>query len=120
MPTIKSVVAGLAISTALAGGIVGLGAATTMTTANAAVAQTTIAGFQAHCGGGCGWRRCGCGGGCHRGCHHRREHFRVRVITNNHNTNIVRGNNDQRQAQRQFQWDREDAAERAALAEGGL
>ena len=56
MPKSKSVLAGLAISTALAGGIVGLSAATTATAANASVAQAAI-GFQLGCGGGCGWRR---------------------------------------------------------------
>ncbi|WP_326825554.1 hypothetical protein [Streptosporangium sp. NBC_01756] len=103
MPMFKSVFAGLAISTALAGGIVSLGAATTMTTANAAVAQTTIVGFQT-CGGGCG----GGWGGCRR--EHRCENhrFRLRIHTNNDNRNIVRGDNDQAQAERQFQWNRHD------------
>ncbi|MFF0306623.1 hypothetical protein ACFYSC_04305 [Streptosporangium sp. NPDC004379] len=107
MPKFKSVFAGVAVSTALAGGIVSLGAATTATAANAAVAQTTVAGFQTcgGCGGGCGWRRCGCGGGCGRRCSHNR--FRLRVITVNNNHNNVRGDNLQAQRQRQFQEDRD-------------
>ncbi|WP_433350520.1 hypothetical protein ACQP25_40770 [Microtetraspora malaysiensis] len=51
MPKFKSVIAGLAISTAMTGGAVALGATTTATTANAAVVQ---AGWG---GGGGGWGR---------------------------------------------------------------
>ncbi|WP_406312123.1 hypothetical protein OHA77_26210 [Streptosporangium sp. NBC_01639] len=110
MPMFKSVFAGLAISTALAGGVVGLGAATTMTAANAAVAQTTIVGFQTHCGGGCG-------GGHDR--RYERRHFRLRIFTNNRNHNDVRGDNDQAQAQRQFQWDRREDGRRGGGGGGG-
>ncbi|GAA4230083.1 hypothetical protein FHR32_001717 [Streptosporangium album] len=123
MPMFKSVFAGLAISTALAGGIVSLGAATTMTTANAAVAQTTIGAFQT-CGG-CGG---GCGGGCNRDRRFERRHFRLRIFTNNRNHNDVRGDNDQAQAQREFQWNRRNENRRnerdqqgpAAPPAGGL
>ncbi|MGI5492406.1 hypothetical protein [Microtetraspora malaysiensis] len=51
MPKFKTVIAGLAISTAMTGGAVALGATTTATTANAAVVQ---AGWG---GGGGGWGR---------------------------------------------------------------
>ncbi|MFJ2028962.1 hypothetical protein [Streptosporangium sp. NPDC087985] len=120
MLKLKSVFAGLAVSTAMAGGIVGLGAATTATAANAGVAPTAV-GFSAWggCGGGCGRR---CGGGC-GGWGGRREHhrIRVRIVNNNRNTNIVSGGNSNGQSQRNRQFlfdDREDGAERAALAEG--
>ena len=96
MPNFKGVLAGLAISTALAGGIVSLGAATTTATAGA---STVTAGASViNCGGGgCGWRR-GC---CHRSCchqppanrhhqschssHHRR--FKLNVNINNNTVN---------------------------------
>ncbi|MEU9834437.1 hypothetical protein AB0D67_23155 [Streptosporangium sp. NPDC048047] len=97
----KTVLAGVAISTALTGGIVSLGAATTA--AGATVAQTTVAGFQT-CGGcgGCGW------GG--RRCSHRR--FRLRVITANNNYNTVHGDNAQAQRERQAQTRRDFEFER--------
>ncbi|GAA4597225.1 hypothetical protein GCM10023194_71450 [Planotetraspora phitsanulokensis] len=87
MPKYKNVIAGLAISTALTGGAVALGAATTTTTASASTA--TIASWG---GGGCGggrgfWRggnRCG-GGGCHRG-FWRCGHNRMRIHNSNHRT----------------------------------
>ncbi|GII28112.1 hypothetical protein [Planotetraspora mira] len=65
MPNFKSLVGALAISTALTGGAVALGAAVTTSTASAA----TVMG----CGGG------GCGGGwgrSHRNSNHNRNHNR--------------------------------------------
>ncbi|GAA1288921.1 hypothetical protein Psi02_18240 [Planotetraspora silvatica] len=85
MPKYKNVIAGLAISTALTGGAVALGAATTTTTASATTVSSWGGGG---CGGGGFWRsghrRCG-GGGCHRGwsrgCHNR---FRSTWRNNEH------------------------------------
>ncbi|GAA3411758.1 hypothetical protein [Streptosporangium vulgare] len=85
MPKFKSVLAGLAISTALTGGVVGLGAATTATSAGAMTTTVTAAAFPT-CGGGCGWRR-GCGRCCGGGWRHHRRHHRIKVIINNHNNN---------------------------------
>ncbi|RBQ18449.1 hypothetical protein DP939_18210 [Spongiactinospora rosea] len=64
MPKVKKIAAALAISTAVTGGVIGLGAATATTTANAGVAVTTQ-GW--NCGGG--HHGHGCGGG-HFGGHH--------------------------------------------------
>ncbi|MEV4016975.1 hypothetical protein AB0J35_41435 [Nonomuraea angiospora] len=61
MPKLKSVIAGLAVSTALTGGVVAAGAATSP--AGAAVQVKSAAPVLAgNCRGG-GWRRCGWGGG---------------------------------------------------------
>ncbi|MBP2707627.1 hypothetical protein JOL79_27980 [Microbispora sp. RL4-1S] len=51
MPTFRNVIAGLAISTALTGGVVCLSAATGASAANAASMCSS-------CGHGDGWRRC--------------------------------------------------------------
>jgi hypothetical protein len=97
MPNIKGVIAGLAISTALAGGIVSLGAAAT--TATAGASTVTAGAVLTHCGGGgCGWRRgCGCR---HHSCHSCRRHhschsshhrrFRLNVNINNNTVNGAR------------------------------
>ncbi|MFF5206166.1 hypothetical protein [Streptosporangium sp. NPDC000396] len=103
MPKFKSVLAGLAISTALAGGIVGLGAATTTTAANASVAQTAAVGFQTW--GGCGChRRCGWGCGCGRRCCGR-GHQRVKVRVVNVNNNILRNVQKQEEKHHDSEWD---------------
>ncbi|MGC5014751.1 hypothetical protein ACLQ2R_28630 [Streptosporangium sp. DT93] len=83
MPKFKSVIAGLAISTALTGGVVGMGAATAVTSAAASATTVTAAAFQAH---GCGWggRRHCCGD------RYRHNHKRFKLIINNNNDN----NND--------------------------
>ncbi|MFG1704053.1 hypothetical protein ACFLIM_12740 [Nonomuraea sp. M3C6] len=87
MPELKSVIAGLAISTALTGGVVGLGAATTAASAAAQVST----GTSVLTGHGCGWRRCGGGG---------RHHNRVRV--NVFNNNVNRNDNINRRHERRF------------------
>ncbi|MGW0588079.1 hypothetical protein [Streptosporangium sp. NPDC002607] len=92
MPEFKSVLAGLAISTALAGGVVAMGAATTVTSANAMTTTVTAAAFPAW-GGGCG------GGGCGRGNRHNfhtRHRERFRVFENNDSFNRNRLHNDTR------------------------
>ncbi|MEU8384201.1 hypothetical protein [Streptosporangium sp. NPDC048865] len=94
MPKFKSVIAGLAISTALTGGVVGMGAATTVTSANAMTTAITSAAYPTW-GGGCGWRR-GCGRCCGGHRHHRRSHHRFRLIINNHNNNDNFLRNDNR------------------------
>ncbi|MEO3872700.1 hypothetical protein ABGB18_28130 [Nonomuraea sp. B12E4] len=78
MPELKSVIAGLAISTAMTGGVVGLGAATT-----AASAATQVgASASMLTGGGCrGWGWCGG----HR--RHHRMHIRLNVFNRNFNQN---------------------------------
>jgi hypothetical protein len=78
MPMFKNVIAGLAISTALTGGAVALGAATTTTTASAATISSWGGGGCG--GGGCGFRR---GFGGHRG-FWRCGHNRFRSTFNNH------------------------------------
>ncbi|GII57006.1 hypothetical protein Pth03_53950 [Planotetraspora thailandica] len=85
MPKYKNIIAGLAISTALTGGAVALGAATTTTTASASTA--TIASWGGGgCGGGGFWRGGNrCGGGCHRG-FFRCGHNRMRIHNSNHRT----------------------------------
>ncbi|MFG1700724.1 hypothetical protein [Nonomuraea sp. NPDC049309] len=94
MPKLKSVIAGLALSTALTGGVVSLGAATTTASADAATTQIT-AGKSVLAGHGCGWRprRCGWGWGWKRWkkWNHRRHHgigrIRIVIINKNHNDN---------------------------------
>ncbi|MGJ6961260.1 hypothetical protein ACSDR0_05060 [Streptosporangium sp. G11] len=98
MPKFKSVIAGLAISTALTGGVVGMGAATTATSAGATTATVTAAAFPT-CGGGCGWRRgcgCRCCGGGHRNHHRHYQRHRIRLIINNYNNNRNELRNDSR------------------------
>ena len=94
MPKLKSVMAGLAISTALTGGVVGLGAAT-----NAASAATQFStGTSVLSWGGChGWGRCGRGW--------RRHHNRQNVRINVHNRNFNRNDhwNDERRHERRSQ-----------------
>ncbi|WP_433219199.1 hypothetical protein [Microtetraspora malaysiensis] len=87
MPKLKSVIAGLAISTAMTGGAVALGAATTTTPASAGVVQVG-------CGGGCGG---GWGGGGWGG----------RGRNRNHNRNWNRNHNRQHQTNRQNQNQRQ-------------
>lgn len=85
MPKFKSVLAGLAISTALSGGVVALGAATTATSASAGTAVTGISSFQTSWGWntcGCFRRRCCRGWGFHC-CRHRSHRRFVIVNTNN-------------------------------------
>ncbi|MEU1391372.1 MULTISPECIES: hypothetical protein [unclassified Nonomuraea] len=96
MPKLKSIFAGLAVSTAMGGGLVGLGAATTATSADAATSAgvVTSTSFQAGCfrrsrcggwgwgnnwggwGGGWGWRR-----------HHNNRVGKVKVTIHNRNFN---------------------------------
>jgi hypothetical protein len=85
MPKLKSVIAGLAISTALTGGVVSAGAATTAASADAKTQVT--AGKSVLTGWGCrAWRRCGWGWG-NRRHHHSRLRLKVKVYNNNYNRN---------------------------------
>ncbi|KAB8191301.1 hypothetical protein FH608_032490 [Nonomuraea phyllanthi] len=84
MPKLKSVMAGLAISTALAGGVVAAGATTTAASASTAQISTGTAVLTG--GHGCGPRRCwGWGGWWRR--HHRNERMDIHVFNRNHNFN---------------------------------
>ncbi|GAA2210016.1 hypothetical protein GCM10009850_054750 [Nonomuraea monospora] len=86
MPKLKSVIAGLAISTALTGGVVSVGAATTLASADAATQVSTGTSVLAgnHCGWG--WRRCGWGWG-NRGHRHHRMRVKIKVYNKNYNRN---------------------------------
>ncbi|WP_329085731.1 MULTISPECIES: hypothetical protein [unclassified Streptosporangium] len=88
MPKFKSVLAGLAISTALTGGVVAMGAATTVTSAGAMTTAVTAGTFATWGGGGC------CGRDRHR--FHHRRHERFRVFHNNDTFNRNRLHNDTR------------------------
>ncbi|MEO3805747.1 hypothetical protein [Nonomuraea sp. B1E8] len=80
MPKLKSAIAGLAISTALTGGVVAVGAATTSFAAGAATQVSTGTSVVA---GGCnGWWRCGW-----RRHHRQKTHVRVKVHNRNRNIN---------------------------------
>ncbi|ACZ91032.1 hypothetical protein Aros01_05791 [Streptosporangium roseum] len=103
MPKFKSVMAGLALSTAMTGGVVGMGAATTATSAGATAgtSTTSIASFQTNFGWascGCNRRwRCGGGWGCHRRHNHwshRRHHQKFNININNNNNNEEDAQND--------------------------
>jgi hypothetical protein len=85
MPEFKSVLAGLAISTALAGGVVAMGAATTVTGANAMTTAVTAGTFTT-------WG----GGGCCRNRDYRRTHHRFRLTLNNDSCNRNRLHNKTR------------------------
>ncbi|MFC5817209.1 hypothetical protein [Nonomuraea harbinensis] len=91
MPKLKSVLAGLALSTAVTGGVVVAGA--TMTTTSAAAATQVSAGTSVltggHCGHRCWWRK-----------HHRKH---VRVIVENFNIN--RNPFEHRRHHRNWGWD---------------
>ncbi|MFI6736868.1 hypothetical protein ACIBI9_28405 [Nonomuraea sp. NPDC050451] len=99
MPKLKSFIAGLAVSSALTGGVVAAGAATSP--AGAAVeVQSAAPVLAGRCNGG-GWRRCGWGGrwgwggrgwgpwaggrGWHR--HNRSPRVRIVIVNQNHNIN---------------------------------
>ncbi|MFF5111758.1 hypothetical protein [Streptosporangium sp. NPDC000509] len=86
MPEFKSVLAGLAISTALAGGVVAMGAATTVTSANAMTTAVTAGTFTTWGGGGC----------CRRDREFRRTHHRFRLTLNNDSCNRNRLHNKTR------------------------
>ncbi|MFI0422555.1 hypothetical protein C1I98_29760 [Spongiactinospora gelatinilytica] len=96
MPKVKKIAAALAISTAVTGGVVGLGAATATTTANAGVAITTQnwgCGGHHGCGGG-HWGGSHCGGG-HWGGHwgghgHHKRWVNRSTVRINHATGHVR------------------------------
>ncbi len=95
MPKFKNVLAAFAISTVLTGGAVGLGAATTVTSASATTVQSGW-GWGNHCG--CHrWRhnRCNNGCGCHKrwGCHKRcgggcHNNWRKRIFVKICNSNV--------------------------------
>ncbi|MGV9376869.1 hypothetical protein ACWDRB_13690 [Nonomuraea sp. NPDC003707] len=92
MPKLKSVMAGLALSTAFSGGVVGVGAA--MSAADAATQVGTATSVLAKgCGGGGGWGRCGWGGGWGGGRwanwrHHRMPRIKIIIINTNRNRNV--------------------------------
>ncbi|MET9243547.1 hypothetical protein [Nonomuraea sp. NPDC003709] len=96
MPKLKSVMAGLALSTAFSGGVVGVGAA--MSAADAATQVGTATSVLAGgCGGGGwgrgGWGRCGWGGGWGGGRwanwrHHRMPRIKIIIINTNRNRNV--------------------------------
>lgn len=64
MPNIKKFVSAIALSTALTGGIVGLGATATVNSASATTSASSAAATT-NCFGGCCFRRC-CGPNGHR------------------------------------------------------
>jgi hypothetical protein len=87
MPKLKSVIAGLALSTAMAGGTLVAGAATT-TTGAAATTTKVGAGTSVLAGHGCfRARRCGWGGWGRRHHRHERKHLRIIIENFNHNRN---------------------------------
>ncbi|MFG1620108.1 hypothetical protein [Nonomuraea wenchangensis] len=96
MPKLRSVIAGLAIGTAMTGGAVAASAATSAASAATQVSTgTTVA-----TGWGCGHRsRCGWGGwgGWRRG-----HHQRTRVNVDNNNFNFNRTFNNRREIDRRF------------------
>jgi hypothetical protein len=94
MPKLKSIIAGLAVSTAMSGAVVGLGAATTASSAGAAtnlssgtstLAWSTCSRFT-RCGGwrSNGWRSNGWRNGWR---HQRFPRIRIIIINRNRNTN---------------------------------
>ncbi|MEU5868747.1 MULTISPECIES: hypothetical protein [unclassified Nonomuraea] len=89
MPKFKSVIAGLAMSTALSGGMIALGAATTATSAEAATnvtaaaTTTTLSGCfrRSWCGGGWGWRN--------NWRRHRLPRIRIIIVNRNRNHDVL-------------------------------
>ncbi|WP_433434169.1 hypothetical protein [Nonomuraea sp. CA-141351] len=92
MPKLKTVMAGLAIGTAMSGGVLALSATTT--SASAGTAEVTT-GTSVLTGGGCGWRRCGGWGWGGRGWGRRNN--RTDVFVNNNNINFNRDHNTHRE-----------------------
>jgi hypothetical protein len=82
MPKLKSIIAGLAVSTALSGGVIGLGAATTATSADAATSITSSASTLTGC-----YRATRCGGGWRYWRHHRLPRIRIIIVNRNKNKN---------------------------------
>ncbi|MFF4194778.1 hypothetical protein [Nonomuraea sp. NPDC001831] len=89
MPKLKSIVAGLAMSTALSGGVIALGAATTTTSAEAATnvttgaTTTTLSGCfrRSWCGGGWGWRN--------NWRRHRLPRIKIIIVNRNRNRDAI-------------------------------
>lgn len=91
MPKLKSLLAGVAISSALSGGMVAVGAMT-----SAANAETGVGTNSSVLAGGCGHRHhCGWGWGGHWRHHHHRQ-GRIRVKLHVHNNNHTNNHNDNR------------------------
>ncbi|MFG2076783.1 hypothetical protein [Nonomuraea maritima] len=85
MPKLKSVIAGLALSTAMTGGAVVAGA--TVTTASASAATQVSTGTSVLTGASCfRARRCG-GWGWRRHTRHNRRHINLIIENFNHNRN---------------------------------
>ncbi|MEQ4716898.1 hypothetical protein [Nonomuraea sp. B19D2] len=94
--TFKNVMAGLAISTALTGGVVAVGATTTAASASTATqisAGTSVLTKVARCHR---WRRCGWGWGRGWRRHHRPQTIRILIHNNNQNFNANRDHRDER------------------------
>ncbi|WP_188192418.1 hypothetical protein [Nonomuraea sp. SYSU D8015] len=105
MPTFKTIVAGLAISTAATGGAVSMGALTTSSAASATTASAaTSAGFLAGCRKNCGW---GWGGGWKSGWggwrHRNHSHHKQRIKIHIHNNNQQSQQQAEKQSQKQDQ-----------------
>ncbi|MEV4016976.1 hypothetical protein AB0J35_41440 [Nonomuraea angiospora] len=95
MPKLKSVMAGLAMSTAFSGGVVGVGAA--MSAAEAATQVGAATSVLAGSCGSWGWRRCGWGGGRWANWrHHRMPRIKIIIINANRNRNVQQRMDDER------------------------
>ncbi|MEQ4716899.1 hypothetical protein ABN273_10965 [Nonomuraea sp. B19D2] len=91
--------AGLAIGTAMSGGVIAAGATTTA--ANAGTAQVSTGAPVLIGGHGCGWRRCGGWGGWWRK-HHRKDRIDIQIFNRNHNFNFKRDHKNDRD------WEKHD------------
>ncbi|MER7213389.1 hypothetical protein [Streptosporangium sp. NPDC000239] len=117
MPKFKSILTGLALSTALSGGLVAMSAATSTAEASVVPAFQTSVGFTT---GGCGWgwgRRWGGWGHRGWGCGWRRHHHRRLVIINTNNVGAGGGGGGGGGAARNFNDNDNERGRRGGLEE---
>ncbi|GAA3233144.1 hypothetical protein [Nonomuraea helvata] len=118
MPKLRSIMASLAIGTAMSGGVIAASATTTAANAGTQVS----AGAPVLIGGhGCGWRSCWGWGGWWRK-HHRNDRIDIQIFNRNHNFNLKRDNKRTREFENdhdEWKFENEDHGKKGKDGEDG-